>query len=459
MNPTKSTPIYNLKAVVQETGIKPDTLRAWERRYGIPTPQRAESGHRLYSQNDIEMLHWLMARQEEGLSISRAIEMWTRLHEGPDETAEEPLEESFSPHGLRSLQLAASKDGAMGDLRRAWVAACMRFDEQDAEQILSQAFAFFSPETVCIELLQRSLAEIGDGWYRGEVTVQQEHFASALALRRLEALLASTPAPTRGRRILIACPPEEEHTFVPLVLALLLRRRSWDVVYLGANVPLVRLGETVAAVRPRLAILTAQQLHTAANLLEMGRLLYQDRVAMAFGGLIFNRVPDLQHVMPGYFLGERLNEAVARIEQILTTARPQEARLGQSHEYQAAAATFAASQARIEADVWMQMNLSHFSPRMLATANEQFSRNIAAALALGDMRFLGPDIDWVEGLLTNHIGMPAEMLEIYLGAYLNAMQENLGEPRHPAILWLSALLGVRLDSSPGWQTTEQTYLA
>ena len=76
MNPAKHTPIYNLKAVVQETGIKPDTLRAWERRYDLPKPQRTASGHRLYSQNDIDMLHWLMARQEEGLSISRAIEMW-----------------------------------------------------------------------------------------------------------------------------------------------------------------------------------------------------------------------------------------------------------------------------------------------------------------------------------------------------------------------------------------------
>ncbi len=73
MNPTKDTPLYNLKAVVQETGLKPDTLRAWERRYGVPSPMRADSGHRLYSQNDIDMLHWLVARQEEGLSISRSI--------------------------------------------------------------------------------------------------------------------------------------------------------------------------------------------------------------------------------------------------------------------------------------------------------------------------------------------------------------------------------------------------
>lgn len=60
------TPTFNLKAVVQETGIKPDTLRAWERRYGLPEPDRSTGGHRLYSQRNIDTLRWLIARQEEG---------------------------------------------------------------------------------------------------------------------------------------------------------------------------------------------------------------------------------------------------------------------------------------------------------------------------------------------------------------------------------------------------------
>ena len=57
---TDLTPTYNLKAVVQETGLKPDTLRAWERRYGIPEPDRTGGGHRLYSQHDINTLKWLL---------------------------------------------------------------------------------------------------------------------------------------------------------------------------------------------------------------------------------------------------------------------------------------------------------------------------------------------------------------------------------------------------------------
>ena len=79
MKASPDAPTFNLKAVVQETGLKPDTLRAWERRYGLPVPQRTDSGHRLYSQKDIQLLKWLIARQEEGMSISRAVELWRRL--------------------------------------------------------------------------------------------------------------------------------------------------------------------------------------------------------------------------------------------------------------------------------------------------------------------------------------------------------------------------------------------
>ncbi|MBV7338587.1 MerR family transcriptional regulator [Chloroflexi bacterium TSY] len=68
-----------MKAVVQQTGLKPDTLRAWERRYGLPNPRRTESGHRLYSQQDIAVLQWLIARQNEGLSISRAAALLHRM--------------------------------------------------------------------------------------------------------------------------------------------------------------------------------------------------------------------------------------------------------------------------------------------------------------------------------------------------------------------------------------------
>lgn len=443
------TPTYNLKAVVRETGLKPDTLRAWERRYGVPSPQRTDSGHRLYSQHDIDTLKWLLVRQDEGMSISRAIELWRRI----EDDGADPLESAAAPGTQRPPEIRnvapapiVSSDGdTVASLRRSWVTACLGFDEYQAEQLLAQAFALFSAETVCLELIQKGLAEIGDGWYRGKVTVQQEHFASALALRRMEALLISTPAPTRPGRIMVGCPPEEEHTFVPLMLSLLLRRRGWDVIYLGANVPLRSIEATIGAVRPNLVILTAQQLHTAAGLLEMAEILYSERVPVAFGGLVFNEIPDLHLAIPGYYLGDKLDRATAVVEQVMTSLRPVPAQRLVGYNYRDAVEHFRAKQAMVESDVWRQME-AHMPRRHLAMANLNFGRNIIAALTLGDMNYLHPDMEWVEGLLVNHYEMPARAIDAYLEAYYEAINDNLDRPGYLVIEWMAQLLGKDLPN-------------
>lgn len=258
------TPTYNLKAVLRETGIKPDVLRAWERRYGLPMPDRTPGGHRLYSLYDIETVKWLIQRQNEGLSISRAVDLWNEMLSQD----RDPLEKSTQPTlALQARQQAIylPPETNLESIRSHWLAACLNYNETAAEQALNQAFGLYPVETVCTEILQRGMAELGMLWYEGRASVQQEHFASGLAMRRLDSLLSAAPAPTRSQTVLIGCPPDEWHTFTPLLLALFLRRRGINVIYLGANVPANRFEETIAAIQPSLIILAAQQLTSAAT--------------------------------------------------------------------------------------------------------------------------------------------------------------------------------------------------
>lgn len=448
MSDNHDLPLFNLMAVVTETGLKPDTLRAWERRYGIPAPKRTPGGHRLYSQNDIDQLHWLIARQEEGLSISRAVEMWERLHDAGGAPAAVPTQRPFGSLSPRLQPVSLEHDDTQRGVREQWIDACLRFDEQAAEQALAQGFALFTPEMVCLEVIQKGLATIGEGWYKGRVTVQQEHFASSLALRRLQAMLVATPPPARNGRILIGCPPEEEHTFVPLLLSLLLRRRGWDTVYLGANVPLVSLEATVAATRPHLVVLIAQQLATASGLLEMSEVLFKERIPLAFGGLIFNRLPDLQKVIPGHFLGPRTDTAIAAIEQVMMARYARPALLATPTAYREALVHYRALQSQVEAEVWRLMQGHAIPPRMLAAANHNFGRNVAAALALGSMDYVSVDLEWLEGLLINHVGMPSERVGEYLEAWLQAARTVLDERAALLTQWLAALASGEIPQLP-----------
>ncbi|NDJ54029.1 MAG: MerR family transcriptional regulator, partial [Chloroflexi bacterium] len=411
-------PLYNLKAVIKETGLKPDTLRAWERRYGLPHPQRTAGGHRLYSQNDIDTVKWLIARQREGLSISRAVDLWQSLEqEGKDPFDEFTEESSYSLTDL-------SVEGTITELRERWIDACMAFNEQEAKQILTQAFAIYPPETVCIEMLQKGIRDIGQEWYEGNVTVQQEHFASAQAMGRLEALVAAAPPPTRAGRLIVACPPEEMHTFSPLLLTLLLRRRGWEVIYLGANVPIVRLEHTLSVVRPHLAILVAQLLHTAANLLDMGQFLEKHGITYAYGGLIFNQLPDIRRRISGYFLGEDLLQAPDVVDELVHSPPDLEYELV-SERYERALRAFRENRSLIEVGVWDNLRFSDIPHAHLASASANMGQSIIAALRLGDMDFLGKDLSWVEGMMVNHM-IPVDQLYEFIQAYQGSLEYTLG---------------------------------
>lgn len=323
----------------------------------------------------------------------------------------------------------------------------MNFDEQQAERIITQAFGLFSVERVCLDVLQKGLAVIGEGWYAGHVTVQQEHFASALAIRRLEASMASTPPPTRPGRILVGCPPEESHTFAPLLLSLLLRRRGWDILFLGANIPVQDFVQTTQTARPHLVILTAQQLYTAAGLREIGDLIYQVRVPMAFGGMVFTQLPELQQAITGHYLGSNIEGALQRVDELLSPPRLPAPTAPLTTDYEEALQYFRLQQAPIEAYLWHNLGASGMSHSLLRKANINFSRDIIAALTLGNIDYLGVDLEWIQGLLTNHYQMPKMMVTRYLTAYLQAAEIYLHDHAPLLINWLRRVL--TLGVSPG----------
>ena len=424
-----------MKVVVRETGLKPDTLRAWERRYGIPDPQRTTGGHRLYSQYEIDTLKWLIARQDEGLSISHAVDLWQQLvNQGNDPIAEEEHEAAQEPVVHISGEMLAA-------LCDQWVDACLEFDEFKAQHTLAQAFARYPTEVVCFEILQKGLAKIGQRWYEGEVSVQQEHFASVLAVRQLEALLAAAPQPTLDLRLLIACPPNELHTFSPLILTLLFRRRGYDVVYLGANVPLVKLETAVSTIHPQLVITSAQTLYTAGLMLPMAQQLWKMEVPLAYGGAVFNYLEDARKSIPGHFLGNNLQDVPEVVRKLLKSPHISLPETTISPAYRAALNHFTERRSAIEADLQKAGSFDNIPANLLQFANQDLGNNIESALTLSNMNLLAANINWVKGLLMNyHYRMPDELMQKYISLYYQAAKDNLDKPGKPILHWFSQLL-------------------
>ena len=64
--------MYTIKRVVELVGLPSDTIRAWERRYGVPRPERSRSGYRLYSPEDVSLLRRMRELVQAGTSPSQA---------------------------------------------------------------------------------------------------------------------------------------------------------------------------------------------------------------------------------------------------------------------------------------------------------------------------------------------------------------------------------------------------
>jgi DNA-binding transcriptional MerR regulator len=409
------TPLYNLMVVLNETGLKADVLRAWERRYELPRPQRTAGGHRIYSEYDIAIIKWLKGRQAEGLRISRAVKLWKDLVAA----GQHPLEEyslaetsSHLPAFRTNIEL----------LRQNWLECCLAFDTLRAEQTLDQAFTLYPVEKVCDGVLRQGLSLIGEQWYLGKVSPQQEHFASALAIRRLETLINAAPQPTRAQTVLVGCPFKELHTFPALMLSLFLQRRGLKVVYLGADIPIEQMDAAVAAIHPDLVVLAAQQLVTAANLATMALDLQERGIPLAYGGIVFIRLPEIRKRIAAIFLGESLETALERVEELILAPASFPQALAADPRYLALAGLFRQARPLIEHAMFGKLQIDGLQ---VDEINSFFGSGLSAALDLGDIAFMESELDWIKGLLVSHQINLGELFS-YLSDYGDYIRAELG---------------------------------
>jgi MerR family transcriptional regulator, light-induced transcriptional regulator len=221
----------------RRSGVSPELLRAWERRYGLLRPTRSEGGFRLYSEQDERRVGGMRANLARGLSAAEAARL----------ALAEPAAEPVASDG----GAPATARGA-AELRDALDA----LDETAGHAALDRLLADLSVPAVLDAVVLPYLRELGDRWERGEVTVGQEHFASNLLRGRLLGLARGWDGGA-GPRALLACPPGELHDLALIAFGLALRARGWRITYVGADTPLSTLGEMALKLRPDAVVLAA----------------------------------------------------------------------------------------------------------------------------------------------------------------------------------------------------------
>lgn len=315
-------PLYNIKAVVQTTGISPSTLRAWERRYHICQPQRLENGYRLYSDRDVAILHWLKNQVDLGLSISQA----TAWLESLAAEANGIEHVTLPPHNSNEQSRRKAplhRQHAQRDyttLQHELLDALLRFDEAATTQIIAEAFALYPLELVGENVFKPVLVEIGERWTQGALSVTTEHFASNYLQQRLAALLHTLPNAKKEEIIWVGCPSGEDHEIGALLLTLYLRRAGYAVQYVGKNLVVEDFVKEVQLRHPALVLFSIsrdESLHALQTLTEQLIESSPDAPLIGYGGRIFQNRPELCKQVSGIYMGDSALDALDNTAELL----------------------------------------------------------------------------------------------------------------------------------------------
>lgn len=224
---------YTLKNLENLTGIKADTIRIWENRYGILKPHRTLTNRRRYNDDDLRKLLNIISLYNNGYKISRIAAM----NEG-----------ELSSCVLSVTDLYSEVESTAGLL----IPAVNDFDEKAVNNIILKAIRKRGVESAFTQVVFPILKKVGILWSTGSLGVGTEHFLTSIIRKRLIAEIdAVTPLHIRKKKKFILFLPEyEQHELGLLFYHYLILRYGHDALYLGQSTPLSAIDETVRKWNP-----------------------------------------------------------------------------------------------------------------------------------------------------------------------------------------------------------------
>lgn len=229
-----------MRVVAQRTGLTPDLLRAWEKRYGAVSPVRSAGGQRHYTDEDVARLQLLVRATRGGRQIGQIGAL-------PNAELQRIIE---ADERSAALDRAPSTDGVATEIfLSSALMAVERFDAYALEQTLRTAALRLPIDDVLDQVIAPLLFTIGSLWHQGQLKPANEHLATT-TVRRVLGWMSEATAPQPGSPVvLVATPANQMHELGAMLAATTASGNGWRVVYLGANLPAEELARAARHVK------------------------------------------------------------------------------------------------------------------------------------------------------------------------------------------------------------------
>lgn len=233
LRPSERSPVswYRIRNVSELCGVSTATLRAWERRYGVPSPARTASAYRLYSDADLSLIKRMRDLVSSGVAASEA----ARVVMAGAAPTEPPPVDAVDPFTLACDRI---------------LEAVTRFDPDALELEVNRALTLGPAVTTFDKTFGPALRRVGELWHEGTVTIAQEHLASQIIMGALIDLLRLTQPADASRRIALACFADEDHILGLYGMALRFAAWGFRTVMIGARTPPAAVARVVSVIGP-----------------------------------------------------------------------------------------------------------------------------------------------------------------------------------------------------------------
>lgn len=301
--PPEGTTMFTIKAVSQATGVSIETLRAWERRYGIVAPARDPNGRRSYRPEDVIRLRKLREATERGHTISKLARF-----------SDAELTELLQDKQLDGVRHAASQSFA-----EQMLTAAENYRPDDCDQVLSMALALLPLSEVVNEVLTPVLLEVGQRWHEGNFSVAQERLVTSSVRKQVSGVVDTYNRIANGPLVVLTTLTGERHELGILMCALLASSKGLRCQYLGPDLPAPDIAvftERVGASAVALSLVSTEnmaksveELHTLAHLLPPSVEIWVGGIATR--EIRIEQLPPRCRVLPDYPAFERQVEVLA----------------------------------------------------------------------------------------------------------------------------------------------------
>lgn len=224
--------LFTIRDIENLSGIKAHTIRIWEQRYSFLKPKRSDTNIRFYSNDELKIILNVALLNKHGYKISQIDKM--------------------NREAMFDCVLSLTHEEAKASIIVNQLLECMvEYDIERFEKLLNKCIDTTGIEKTILQIIFPFLDKVGILWLTNHVIPVQERLVSNVIRQKIIVGIDSLCLKAVSHlKVCLFLPEGEHHELSLLFVAFLLKKKGINLIYLGANIPMVELKTVVTIKKP-----------------------------------------------------------------------------------------------------------------------------------------------------------------------------------------------------------------